>query len=454
MGTASQTLAEFVAGMRFEDLPRDVIAAAKRHLLDAVGVAIAAADAGVDSPVVDMVRSWSGAHEASIIAYDFGAPAAMAALANGALAHALDFDDTHLESVVHPSAVIMPVTFAVAEETASDGRALLAAAVAGYEVATRVGAAAPGRFHARGLHTTGICGPFGAAATAGKLWNLTADEIAHAFGIVASGSAGLLASLTQGASAKHLHPGWAAHAGVIAADLARRGVTGPAAVFEGPHGLYDTFLAGEDVDIARVTRDLGEQWETMRIAHKPYPACEFLHAFMDAAQQTRLKWADIEEIECRIAPGAIDIVAEPRAPRLHPENTAAAQFSLPFAVATVIVGGREGIELFGDEARADRRVLTLAERVIHEPDPTLDFPHAYGGTIVIRTRSGREIEIAEPINRGHPDRPLTERELADKFVANARGRFGARAAKKLLTRLQCLDEVRDVDALMESFRLA
>ena len=452
MGTASQQMAEFVAGLRFDDLPPDVVAAARRHMLDAVGVALAASALGAGGPVIEMTRSWAGARESSVIGYDFGAPASWAALANGTLTHALDYDDTHVESVVHPSAFVVPAAIAVGEEIGASGRDIVTAAVAGYEVATRIGAAAPGRFHVRGQHTTGLCGTFGAAAVAGRLWGLTSDEIAQAFGIAGSQSSGLFAYLSDGSETKRLHAGWAAHGGIVAADLARRGFTGPSTIFEGPHGLFDAFLAGEEPDRARLVRGLGTEWETTRIAIKPYPACHFVHAFMDAGIEAGVKWADIEEIVCSIAPPAIGIVAEPRAPRLHPATTYQAQFSLPFAVASAIVGGRDALEYFGDDARADRRVLTLAERVHHEPDTTLPFPKTYGGKLRVYTRGGRSIEIEELVNRGHPDRPLSDEELASKFLKNARMRLETRAARRALTKLQRIDKIDKIENLTSALQ--
>jgi len=452
MGTASQTMAEFVTGLRFEDLPPDVVAAAQRHLLDAVGVSLAAAAVGAGAPVIEMTRSWAGARESSIIGYDFGAPTPWAALANGTLAHALDYDDTHVESVVHPSAFVMPAALAVGEEVSASGRDVITAAVAGYEVATRIGAAAPGRFHQRGQHTTGLCGTFGAAAVAAKLWGLTAEETAQAFGISGSQSSGLFAYLSDGSETKRLHAGWAAHGGIVAADLARRGFTGPTTIFEGPHGLFDAFLSGEEPDRARLVRGLGTEWETTRIAIKPYPACHFVHAFMDAGAEAGVKWADIEEAVCYITPAAIGIVAEPRTPRLHPATTYAAQFSLPFAVASAIVGGRDALDYFGEDARNDRRVLTLAERIHHEPDTTLPFPKTYGGRLKVHTRGGRTIEIDELVNRGHPDRPLTDDELASKFLKNARARLETRAARRALTKLQRLSSLDKIETLTGALR--
>ena len=452
MGTTSQTLAEFATSLRFEDLPDEVVRAAKRHLLDGAGVAIAAAASGEVGSVVDVVHSWAGAMESSVLGFDFRAPAPLAALANGALAHALDYDDTHVESVVHPTAVVMPATFAVAEEVGSSGRDAIAAAVAGYEVAARVGAAAPGRFHVRGLNTTGICGAFGAAAVAARLWGLTADELAHAFGIAGSQAGGLFAHVAEGHHTTHVHAGWAAHAGIVAADLARRGLPGPTTIFEGPAGIYDAYLQGEEPDRTRLVRGLGSEWETTRIAIKPYPASHFLHAFMDAGTQTKVKWADIEEAICYITPAAVGIVAEPRAPRLHPATTYAAQMSLPFAVASAIVGGRQALDLFGEDARADRRILQLAERIRHEPDPTLPFPKTLGGRLEVHTRGGRTLVIEELVNRGHPDRPLSDDELQQKFLQNARARLDTRTARRALTALQRLEEAASIERVTDVLR--
>jgi 2-methylcitrate dehydratase PrpD len=445
--TASETLAEFCTTLRFDALPAATILAAKRHALDTLGVALAAAAIGVAHPIVDAVRAWAGAREASVVGHDFGAAAPHAALANGTLAHALDFDDTHVESVVHPSAFVVPAALAVAEESGANGRALLCSAVAGYEVATRIGAAAPGRFHARGLHTTGIAGTFGAAAVAGVLWGLTPAQLTHALGVAGSQSSGLFAYLADGSETKRFHAGWAAQAGIVAADLARRGFTGPRTIFEGPHGLFDAFLAGESHDPNRLVRGLGEEWETTRIAIKPYPACHFVHAFMDAAVGLGVRAGDVEEITCSIASPAAGIVAEPRDGRVHPATTYAAQFSLPFAVASAIVGGREGLDLFGEEARADKRVLALAERVHHRRDDTLPFPETFGGRITIQLRDGRLREADELVNRGHPDRPLSDDEVVAKFASNARRRLDAGAVQKVVDTVWRLEELDSVDEL-------
>lgn len=451
MGTASQELADFIVSLRFEDLPGAVTSAAKRHLTDACGVALAAAARGAGSAAIEMTHSWGGAREAGIIGTDIGAPAPFAALANGILIHSLNFDDTHIESMLHPSACIVPAALAVAEEVGASGAQTLVGIVAGCETAARVAACAPGRFHARGLDTTGVCGTFGAAAAAARIWGLSAEETANALGIAGSPSSGVLASLWDGTDAARMHGGWAAHAGVIAADLARRGSTGPQTIFEGPGGFFDAFLAGEEPHRARLVRGLGTEWETLRIAIKPHAACHFLHAYIDAAAQIGVRWADIEEVICGVAPAMIATIAEPRAHRLHPASFNAAQYSLPFAVAAAIVGGREGTDLFDDDARGDRRVLTLAERVRHEPDTTLPFPSAYGASIRVHTRAGHTHEVREEINRGHPDRPLNDPELNAKFMRNASARLGEARAH---VALGCLQRVESMSATEVSAALS
>src|SRR5206468_4249535 len=215
---------------------------------------------------------------------------------------------------------------------------------------------------------------------------------------------------------------------------------------EGPHGLFDAFLAGETHDAARLVRGLGTEWETRRIAIKPYPACHFTHAFMDAVAHSGVRAGDVEEITCAIARPAAGIVAEPRKERLEPTTTYAAQFSLPFAVASALVGGREGLDLFGEEARGDRRVLALAERVHHVVDDSLPFPATYGGRVTIVLRDGRVREIEELVNRGHPDRPLSDDEVVAKFVANARRRLDNGAVQKVI---DCVWSLEDVDSVEE-----
>jgi 2-methylcitrate dehydratase PrpD len=243
--------------------------------------------------------------------------------------------------------------------------------------------------------------------------------------------------------------GWAAHTGVVAADLARRGFTGPSSILDAPkRKRADDLFA----DRARMTEGLGDSWETLRVALKPYPACHFVHAYADAVGRVGVKPGDVEQIICIVAPQIVPVVCEPRATKAHPADGTQARFSLPFAGATAMIGGRQPLEMFGDDARNDRRILQLAERVIYEPDPSMRYPDVFDARIVVRLRDGRTRETGEQINRGHPDRPLSDDDVQMKFAANARKRLDQAEAAKLageVWRLERLDTLEQLLALAQ-----
>src|SRR5262245_16943682 len=241
METFALRLATFAAGLSPSAVPRDVAHQATLLLLDTVGVSLAAVPEEFAQSIHRVARSLGGPPEASL----WGAPeqvgAATAVLANGTLAHGLDYDDTLEEAIVHTGACCAPAALAVGEARHASGPQVLAALVAGVEVMAAVGRACPGAFHRRGFHPTALCGSFGAAAATGRLLGLTAPELATAFGLCGSQASGIIEYLTDGSSTKRLHAGWAAHAGVVAAHLAQAGFTSPRTVFEGTHGFYQAF---------------------------------------------------------------------------------------------------------------------------------------------------------------------------------------------------------------------
>ena len=245
-----------------------------------------------------------------------GLPAPNAAFANAMLCHGLDFDDTHSDSIAHVSVVTCPAALAVAEAGGAAGRDALTAIVAANEVVTRVGMAASGRFHARGFHPTAVCGIFGATAAAARLGGLGAERAASALGIAGSLASGLFAYLEDGTATKPIHPGWAAHGGLVAARLAAHGAEGPPSIFEGKFGLYHAFLgAGKDeIDLDAQLADLGARWETPRIAFKPYPACHFMHGAVGATAEAGaggLRPEDVDEIVVTVPAAGVDLVLEP-----------------------------------------------------------------------------------------------------------------------------------------------
>lgn len=432
MQPVAQTLAEFSANLTYDGIPPEVIATARNRFLDTLGICLACHKEpfarAVSGPLLDM----GGRAESTAVGLGVRLPAASAALFNGTVAHGPDFDDTHTESIVHTSAVVVSTALAVGEAVGATGREVLTAAVVGWETITRIGAAAPGKFHRRGLHATGVCGALAAALIAGKLLKLDAPRLTAALGISGSQASGLFEYLADGSWVKRLHPGWAAHGGIMAAYFAKGGFTGPNTVLDGRFGFYNTLLGPGEADFSRLVRGLGREWETLRICYKPYPCCHYNHAFMDsirALMDAGLRAEAVERVVCRISDQQIPIVCEPVAAKLAPRTDYEAKFSLMFCVAAMLSDGRVGIDTFAEDKIRDPRYLELASRVSYEVDPDSVFPHTFPGWVMVTTRDGRVLEHRTRVNKGSPENPMSSAEIREKFMANARiGGAGDRVA--------------------------
>src|SRR6266481_1932991 len=422
MTPAARTLAEWADGLRAEDVPAAVRDNAALRVLDTIGCALAGAREEHVPAVLALAARWGGPGLSTIWGSALRATPPQAALANGALAHGLDFDDTHADSVCHASAVLVPAVLALAESEHLSGRAALTALVAGYEGMIRVGMAAPGRFHERGWHATATCGAFGAALAAGKCLGLDADRLTASLGISASMASGVMEFLEDGSWVKRMHPGWAAQSGIQAAALAQGGFTGPATALEGRLGFYRATL-GETPDIARHLKNLGDEWETLRSSFKLYPCCHLNHAYLDAVaglkRHRALRADQVAEIECLVPAGEVPIVCEPATAKLRPRSPYDAKFSLAFCVAAALVGDRVGIGTFSEEGIREPGALALAARVRYTVDPSSPYPRTFPGWVKVRLRDGRMLEAREESQRGGPEMPIAPDEVIAKFRDNA-----------------------------------
>lgn len=441
--TLAETLARFSAETSLDRLPPEVVHSVKLRVLDTLGICLAAAAEGLGDGVADLVACWGGQQQAGLVDRPGRYPAPQAALANGTLAHSLDFDDTHLPSVLHPSASIVPAVLAMAEAEGRSGAEAVAAAAVGIEATVRIGlggylSGAGNLFFERGWHATSICGTLGAALAGGKLLGLDAAGLTHALGIAASLGGGLIEANRAGGTVKRLHCGWAAHSGLTAALLAQRGYTGPPTVFEGRFGFYQAFLNGR-YDPGPVVAGLGERWELPGIFFKPYPANHYTHAGIDAALAIRRKHRidpdEIERIELSTAAAPLRTIGEPREEKVRPRSGYHAQFSGPFTVAAALLGGGGlglSFEDFTDQRARDPRRLALAAKVHTSVDEACDrlFPNQFPAVLRVRMRDGAVYEERVMANRGGPDNPLSDAELRYKFSLNAgRAISEARAAQ-------------------------
>ena len=427
--THSEILAKFITGLRPADLPEAAIDAARRHLLDTFGVAIR----GRAHPNAQNATAALGDGRAAEGAPVWGTAETLstghAALANGVAAHVLDFDDTHTDSIVHGSAIIAPVVMALGHEVGAKGGDLVAAFVAGWEVAARVGLAAKGSFHKRGFHTTSIAGVFGAAAAAARLLALSPQQAAHALGIAGSQASGINEYLSNSSSAKCIHTGWSAHAGILAARLARGGMTGPMSVFEGRDGILRGYGRVEESDPAALSADLGARWEATRVSIKPYPCCHFAHAFVDCAGALAaqgIRPADIRALHCVVPEIELALICEPWGEKLKPGSPYAAKFSLPFMLASRLVDGRFGHATFEAANLGRAELLDLAGRVTYRvaKEGETPFPRTFPGWVEATLVDGRKVVERLDVNAGHPDNPLTLAQVAAKFRDNAAATIG------------------------------
>ena len=431
--TTAAALGRFAASL---EPPPEVLERAALHLLDAIGCGLAADGLGEGVAARTIATAQGGTPEAEVIGVDVRLPAPLAAFANGSLIHALDFDDTHPASICHITAVVGPAALAVGQARGATGRAVLTAYVAGCEAVARIGVVGRGALTRRGFHPTGVCGVFGAALAAARLLGLDVARTTAALGIAGSFSGGLLEYLADGSATKPLHAGGAAQAGVQAALLAEAGADGPGSILDGRYGLFATHLGDPHaLELAVSIADLGIVWETLALAIKPYPACHFMHGCIEAVEalvsEEDIRADRIEWIEAIVAEPAVGMVLEPFAMKLEPQTPYDAKFSLPFALAAMVLRRSVDVATFTPAVIADRELRALARRVRYTSVPLDEFPSAFGGHVTIGLVDGQMLGASVDHPRGSSEVPMTRDEVIAKFRANA-GARGDAVERRLL----------------------
>ncbi|GHJ08060.1 MmgE/Prp family protein [Micromonospora humidisoli] len=458
--TLGRQLAAFAAGTPAGTLPAEVVDSVRNRVLDVVGLCVAAVGLPTSRAVLDYVREQGGRGQATAVGLPDPVPAALAAFANGVLAHSLDYDDTHLPSVLHPSASVVPAALAAADLTGASGRETVAAIAVGLEVCVRLGMAGFDRtagnsvFFEHGQHATSICGTLGGAVAAARLFGLDADRTLDALGVAASMAAGLIEANRTGGTVKRIHCGWAAHSAVTAASLARHGISGPPTVLEGRFGFFEAFLRGE-YDPAEIVSGLGVDWAVPDIFFKPYPANHFTHAAIDAALALRARGVtpqDVATVTLGVPTPVIRTIGQPIDRKRRPTTGYEAQFSGPYAVAAGLHGGGVlgvGPDDFTDALAADESRRAVMDRVEVVPDERCDriFPYQFPAVLRVVTRDGREWTEEVLTNRGGPQRPLSRAELAVKFRHNVAGRLPEEVAAAVEQEIGRLDRALDVRRL-------
>jgi 2-methylcitrate dehydratase PrpD len=438
MANETIRLAEYAAGLRYEDLPPHVVQRAKDCITDTFAVIVLGNALPWSQIISRYAQSIGGGGRSRILGFR-GPPlqAPAAALANGTLAHAFESDNlTKPGAGVHPGATLLPPGLAVAQQLGSSGRALITAVVAGFEVMYRIGYATKHSNERRGFHAPGTTGPFGAAVAAGVLLGLDAPRMTNALGIAGSLAGGLMefARSGTGAMVKRLHLGRASESGVMAANLAADGFTGPSSVLEGEAGFLKVFCT--EWDVADLTRGLGTEFKTMTLCLKRFPghmtAQTGVQAILELRAQHGFSGADVDRVTVagteRMA--TINNIA-------NPTDIMMAQYSIPFCVALALFRDPRDPASFDDSALSDAAIRAMCGRVsVVAADPPLKSAGASIVTVLLKDGRSFTREVEE--FNGTPARPLDRAELKDKFMTLTRARYGAEAAG-LFERLQNLE---------------
>ena len=450
--TIAQALAGFVTKLAPASVPAAVLAQARLHLLDSVGIAYASA--GFDfARAACAGLAALGAGDYPVIGMSAKLTLRDSVLMNGMLVHGLEFDDTSIRGRIHPSAFGAPCALGAGSFAHATGAETLAAYIAGMECAIRIGMAARGGFTPAGFNAVGIVGAFGSALVAGRLLGLDAAQLASAQGIAYSTAAGNREFSATESWTKRFEAGWPAASGITAAMLAKQGFVGPRTPYEGKFGVFNTYLnaPAAAADVAAIAQGLGEEWEFSRILIKLRPSCFFNHPVINTTlalvTQHDLRASDISRIRVLMPQAAIDTVCEPRAEKLAPRDIAAAQFSVYFSAACAAVRRQFTLREMDADALQDPAIQALAVKVEYAIDAQANFPAHYCAGVEIDTVDGRCFSEREDVNAGSVEKPIPSSVIGDKFMANAQrvlSRQRAKAIRDLLLNIESCGDVRAI----------
>jgi len=461
-GTTRQ-LSEFVAALNVSgteaNVPAEVVDRAKVLIADTIGISIRARhDADSTAAVMNAIDKLGLAGSGASV---FGEPRSFtplgATIINGTLAHSLDFDDTHASASTHSSAPIMPAAIAAAEMCGASGADVVAGVIAGYEVQLRLALAlVPKDHYERGFHPTATCGVFGAVAAAARVMGLSADQIENAFGAAGSQAAGSMQFLENGSWNKRFHVGHASGSGLMAAVLASEGYKGSSQAIEGKAGFLRAYAPNPKIELA--TAGLGDTWETMNLAVKPYPTCRYSHAAMDALIDLRntndVATDDIESVEIGLPKMGWKIIGDPIEAKRTPANVVDGQFSMPFCAAVAL---REGKMAWDDYDRhlSDADTMSLCQRIntVVDDKPEAEFPRNMSAVVRLTTKAG-EHEAFVIVPKGEPSNFVSSEEVRSKFMGLVEPYLTGAQAEDLLASLLALDKQSSINDIMAISRAA
>jgi 2-methylcitrate dehydratase PrpD len=445
----TRTLASFLASLRYEDLPDEVVGRTEEFFLDWAASALAGKDAKPVRALESFARRMGPADGPSEVLVSRRRTSPLfAALVNAASSHVVEQDDVHNGAVFHPATVVFPAALAATQEIGASGREFITASVAGYEAGVRIGGFL-GRSHYEVFHTTGTAGTLAAAAAVAHVLGADEQTTLDALGSAGTQAAGLWEFMRDGADSKQLHTAKAAADGLLAAYLARDGFAGARRILEGDRGMAAGMSS--DADPAKLTDGLGERWAVLGTSFKFHASCRHTHpaadALLEGMREHGLGVGNVARVRARVHAPAIDVLG----PVTDPSTVHQSKFSIGFVLAQIAFKGSAGIHEFTEEALDDPGLREFCERVEMVWDPEVDaaYPERWIGLVEIETTGGKTITSRVDVPKGDPGNTLNreEIELKARNLAAFRGGASSQEMSQIIDRAWNLDhepDVRDV----------
>jgi len=438
---ATQVLAEYVSETSFAALPKEVVQKAKGIVLDTLGCAIAGYTLASHEFrwIYDPVKEMGGNPESTVWLTGMKTSCPQAALVNGTLVHTIDFDDTHLGSIAHFGASVIPACLAVGEKVGADGPSVITAVVVAYEVAGRVGQALMPS-HYKYWHPTGTFGTIAAAVAASKLLRLPADRVEQVISLAADGASGMRYCIDFGDFSKSLHPGLAAWNGIMAASLIARGAAGPKGLLEYKSGFCQAY--SQEPDLKALTENLGTSYEILTDSLKSFPTILCSHTPIQGTIQlmkaNNLRLEDVESIHLRVTP-----TAPGQGMNYAPDTPLAARLSIPYCVSRAAADGYIAMDQFQEGKIQDSRVQGFMKKVSLESDPQFlgRYPGTLAAQVEIRTKDGKRFQDESIYPKGHPENPLTDEEIKEKFRRLSMLTLDHAQSKQIIERVYSLENI-------------
>lgn len=445
--SVAEIFSDWARSVQFKDIPQSVKNKLNIIVMDSIGLMISAKN---EPYIKSLVEALNEKGDCSLIGHNKKVSPFNASIINGTAVHGEDFDDTFEGTPVHVGAVMVPAMLAAAQARKFSGNEFLKGLAIGSELICRLALVAPTAVHRQGFHPTAIFGAFGASIGISSALGSSSNQMVSSLGIVGSMASGIIEYLAEGTSTKRLHPGWAAGCGWQSANIGKSGFVGPRTVFEGTHGVFNTFAKTTiKPEFSYLTNELGSRWECQKLAIKPYACGTMAQPFIDCSIKLKPEISNINEIDrivARVGEGTVHRLWEPLAEKQNPSSPYGAKFSVPYCIAVGLIDGQAGLKQFTEKRLQDPSLLNLASKVSYEINPDDEYPKNYTGDITIFNKNGTSISANQNCLRGGKLSPLKEEEVYKKFEENLKfSNVKSDEIKKLSDKINTIFNIKNLE---------